>query len=254
MKNNTKILLLLMASILLASCKSWFSKDDDDKNPFKGMSAQTLYQSGEQALKGGEYSQASKRFEALDAMYPFSKYAEKSQLSLIYAYYKNEEYPSAAATAERYIHLYPRSTFVDYAYYMKGMANYQQTRGTFARFLPMDISWRDPGTQAQAYEDFSTLIRRFPKSPYSANARARLIQLRNQLAQKELHISKYYMKRKMYVAAVNRASYIVKNYSQSPQTKEALEIMIDANQKLGLVDAANNARKVLEATYANEVG
>lgn len=239
---------LVLAAVLLplASC---MNKDKEEDNPFKGMSAKQLYSSSKQEIKKKQYESAAKRLEALDTMYPFSNYAEKAQLKLIYAYYQSEDFPSTAATAEQFIRLYPRSKNVDYAYYMKGMANFRQNRGALARILPMDEALRDPGTQTQAYLDFSNLIQRFPESPYKPNALQHLIYLRNNLAQYELSVSKYYFKRKKYVAAIERANYLIKNYPQAPSAKEALVISYEANKALGLYKAAEDAMAVYQATY-----
>lgn len=248
MKRIQKAVLLSLI-IGVTSCAKWLNKEDEEKNPFSGMTAEQLYTSAQAELKKEQYVSAAKRLEAIETMYPFSDYTESSQLELIYAYYQNEDYPSAAATAERFIHLYPRAKKVDYAYYMKGLANFQQTRGVFAKILPMDESWRDPGTQSQAYIDFSTFIQKFPDSPYQPNALQRMIYLRNMFAQKDLNISQYYFKRKMYVAAIERAGYLVKNYPQAPSARRALEIMYKANKALGLNQAAEDAMKVYQATY-----
>lgn len=239
-------LLVLVTS--LSSCAKW-KHDDDDNSPYKGMSAEQLYTAAQKSLKKQEYATAAKELEAVESMYPFSDYTENSQKELIYAYYMDEDYPSSAATAERFIHLYPRSKNVDYAFYMKGLANFQQTRGVFAKMLPMDESWRDPGTQSQAYVDFGTLIQRFPDSKYKANALQRMIYLRNMFAQRELNISQFYFKRKMYVAAIERSSYLVKNYPQAPSAQKALVIMYEANKALGLDKAAEDAMAVYKATY-----
>lgn len=242
---RTQIFFLISLIIMLASC----AKNDEDKNPYKDMSATQLHAAAQKSLKKKEYATAAKQLEAMETMYPFSDYTEQSQLDLIYAYYENEEYPSAAATAERFIHLYPRAKQVDYAYYMKGLANFQQTRGVFAKMLPMDESWRDPGTQTQAFLDFSIFIQKFPESKYKANALQRMIYLRNMFAQHELNVSHFYFKRKMYVAAIERASHLVKNYPQAPSAQKALVIMYKANQALGLNQAADDALKVYQATY-----
>ncbi|MGC1181603.1 outer membrane protein assembly factor BamD [Legionella sp.] len=244
-----QILFLVGLIFSLSSCKTWWNKDDDDKNPFKGMSAEQLHNDSQKALHKGEYATAIKQLEAIETMYPFSDYTENSQMHLIYAYYKNEDYPSAAATAERFIHLYPRAKHVDYAYYMRGLANFQQNRGVFAKILPMDESWRDPGTQTQAYSDFAILVEKFPESKYKANALQRMIYLRNMFAQQELNISKYYFKRKMYVAAIERAGYLVKNYPQAPSVQQALVIMYHSNIALGLNKAAEEVRTVYQTTY-----
>jgi outer membrane protein assembly factor BamD len=244
-----KMVLLFGLIISLSACKTWWNKDDEDKNPFKGMTAEQLYDESQKALRKKEYTSAIKRLEAIETMYPFSDYTENSQMDLIYAYYQNEDYPAAAATAERFIHLYPRAKHVDYAYYMRGLANFQQTRGVFAKVLPLDESWRDPGTQAQAYSDFAILIQKFPESKYKANALQRMIYLRNMFANQELNISKFYFKRKMYVAAIERASYLVKNYPQAPSAQLALVIMYESNRALGLNQAAEEAKAVYQATY-----
>ena len=244
-----QVLFLFGLIIALSSCKTWWGNDDDDKNPFKGMTVEQLHTESQKALRKKEYASAIKRLEAIETMYPFSDYTESSQMDLIYAYYKNEDYPSAAATAERFIHLYPRAKNVDYAYYLRGLSNFQQTRGVFAKILPMDEAWRDPGTQTQAYSDFAVLIQKFPESKYKANALQRMIYLRNMFAQHELNVSKFYFKRKMYVAAIERAGYLVKNYPQAPTVKEALVIMYDSNRALGLNKAADEAMAVYQATY-----
>lgn len=245
--------LLLIALIFsLSACKWWGGGDDEDNNPFQGMTAKQLFTEAQKSLAKEQYDSAAKRLEALESMYPFSDYAEKAQMDLIYAYYKKPDYPSAAATAERFIHLYPRAKNVDYAYYMKALANFQQVRGTFANLLPLDESWRDPGTQSQAYADFATLIQKFPESRYKANSLQRMIYLRNMFAQRELNTSKYYFERKVYVAAAERASYLAKNYPQAPSAQEALVILYKSNKALGLQQAADEALKVYEATYHSQ--
>ncbi|MDI9819306.1 MULTISPECIES: outer membrane protein assembly factor BamD [unclassified Legionella] len=242
-------LLLITLLLSLTACARWWDKNDDDYNPYQGLSAKQLFTEGQQSLAKEQYESAAKRFEAMETMYPFSNYAERAQMNLIYAYYMKGDYASTAATAERFIHLYPRAKNVDYAYYMKGLANFQQVRGTFANALPIDESWRDPGTQSQAYSDFATLIQKFPESPYKANSLQRMIYLRNMFAQRELNTAKYYFQRKMYVAATERASFLVKNYPQAPSAQQALAIMYHANKAMGLKKAADDALAVYQATY-----
>lgn len=249
-----RVQVLFMVGLLMAICScAKLNKDDDEKNPYSGMSAKQIYTAAQASLKKQEYATAAKQLESMETMYPFSDFTERSQMDLIYAYYQNEDYPSAAATADRFIHLYPRAKHVDYAYYMKALANFQQTRGVFAKVLAMDESWRDPGTQTQAFLDFATLIQKFPESKYKANALQRMIYLRNMFAQHELNVSQYYFKRHMYVAAIERSGYLVKNYSQAPSAQKALVIMYDANRALGLNKAAEDVMKVYEATYHTQV-
>ncbi|WP_419418834.1 outer membrane protein assembly factor BamD [Legionella sp. D16C41] len=242
-------LTLTLLVLLLTSCASWWGSEVDDNGPYKGMTAKQIFDQAQDAMAKKEYTAATKRLEALESMYPFSEFAEKAQLDLIYAYYQKEDYPSAAATAERYIHLYPRAKNVDYAYYMKGLANFQQNRGTFANVLPLDESWREPGTQTQAYADFSVLVQRFPESKYKNNALQRMVYLRNTFAQRELNTANYYLERKRYAAAIERANYLIKNYPQASSVQQALIVLYNANKALGLNVAAADALRVYQQTY-----
>ncbi len=243
--------MVLIGSLIfsLSSCKTFWDDDDDDDGPFKGQTAKQLFTDANSELTKKDYTNAIKRYEALETMYPFNDYAEQAELNLIYAYYKKEDYASCAATAERFIHLYPRAKRVDYAYYMKGLANFQQIRGNITNFVAVDQSWRDPGTMSQSYSDFATLVEKFPESRYKKNALQRMIYLRNMFAQSELNIAKYYFERRMYVAASERASYLIKTYPQAPSVKQALKIIYHASMALELKDAALDAQKVYEATY-----
>jgi outer membrane protein assembly factor BamD len=243
---------LLVALLSLTACKHWWGGNDEDDNPYQGVSAEQLYQDAKNAMSKDQYSAAIKRLEALDTMYPFNDYAESAQIDLIYAYYKKEDYPSAAATAERFIHLYPRTKRVDYAYYMKAMSNFHQTRGALANIFPVDNSWRDPGSQSQAYSDFATLVQQFPASRYKANALQHMIYLRNMFAKRELNAARYYYQHRKYVAAVERAGYLVKTYPQAPTAQDALSILYYANLNLGLTSAANEALTVYRATYHSD--
>ena len=158
-----RLLCGLCCFLLLISC-SKNTEEDDALEMYKGMSDQKLYQNALSAIKETDYSSAIKRFEAFETLFPFSVNAQKSELYLIYAYFKNSDYALSAAAAERYIHLHPREKHVDYAYYMKGVANFEQERGTFAKAFKLDDSWRDPGTQLTSYHDFSVWLNAFLKA------------------------------------------------------------------------------------------
>lgn len=244
-----KVILLTGLLFTLSACNKWWDKDDEDNSPYKDMTAKQLYTEAKHEMSKEQYTGAIKRFEALETMYPFNDYAEQAEIDLIYAYYLKGDYGSSAATADRFIHLYPRAKRVDYAYYMKGLANFQQARGTLANLLPVDESWRDPGTQNQAYSDFATLVQKFPESRYKANALQRMIYLRNLFAQRELNAANYYFDRKKYVAAEERASYLIKTYPQAPSAKQALAVVYRANMAMGLIKAADDALAVYQATY-----
>lgn len=244
-----KTVLIVSLILMLTSCSWWNKEEDDGLGPFKGMSAKELYTESQKLVHSEQYNNASKHLEALESMYPFSEYSESGDLLLIYAYYRDSQYTAAAAEAEHFTKLYPRSKNVDYAHYMRGLADFQQQRVILAQFIYMDESFRDPGTQSQAYTDFSTFIEKFPNSRYYNDALKRLIYLRNQFALRQLHAARFYFNRKMYVAAANRASYLVQTYSQAPSAREALLIMYRSYSILNLQQKANDAKNVFQKTY-----
>ncbi len=238
------LLYLIQLSLLIIICSLGACKSTRDLEALQHMPSDELYEAGQQAMTKRFYSDAIDKFEALDAAYPFGVHAKPAQLSLMYAYYKMGDQPSAVATADRFIHLYPRDKNVDYAHYMRGLANFEQDRGVFINFFPVDISKRDPGTMREAYDDFSILVKRFPKSKFTPDANQRMIFLRNLFAEHELHAARYYLKRKANVAAANRASFVIENYSPAPQRQEALSILVAANKALELEQPSKNAQKV----------
>lgn len=252
-KNLCRLIVISVLTMLSVSCASLWGSNDDDTNPFVGVSEKDLYKDAKQQMKKEQYTAASKRYEAIETMYPFSDRAEQAKMNLVYAYYKAGNYVSAAAESERFIQLYPRSEHVDYIYYLKGLSNFNQVRGAFANVLPMDESWRDPGTQQEAYSDFALMIERFPNSKYRANAIARMTYLRNMFAKRELNAANYYYGKKMYVAAKERAAYLVKNYPQAPQAKPALQIIYRSSIALGLTKEAENAANVYQATFHKKI-
>lgn len=239
-------LLILSFILLLVSCSTETKTPADE---FKGQTAKDIYTQGEQYLAKKRYKDTIKNFEGLDALYPFSEYEESAQLQLIYAYYMDEDYASSAATAERFIRLYPRSSHVDYAYFMKGMAHYETNRGFATRYFNLDLAERDLTNSEQAFNDFSTLIQYFPSSPYASNARARMITLRNLMALHEVEVATYYLHHDAYLAAANRANYVVEHYQTSPAVISALGILVQSYRQLGLTDLANQTMEILKYNY-----
>lgn len=239
--------LLLVASVLFIATACSLLPDQIDET--KNWSAERIYTEGKDALGSGEYETAIKLFETLEARYPFGRYAQQAQLEVIYAYYKYNEPVSAVAAADRFIKLYPRHPFVDYAYYLKGLANFNAGRGLVERYLPQDLSQRDPGAARQAFQDFDDLVKRFPSSKYTPDAAQRMIYLRNNLAKYEVNVASYYMKRNAFVAAANRAKYVVENYPRTPAVPDALGILAKAYKVMELNDLSSDALRVLELNY-----
>lgn len=239
---HVKHLLLIATLVLTAACSS---KQVIDEN----LSETELYQQAQEHLDNDSYTNAVDTLKALESRYPFGRYAEQAQLELIYAYYKNQEPEAARAAAERFIRLHPQHPNVDYAYYLKGLASFEQDRGMLARFLPLDMTKRDPGAARDSFNEFAQLVNRYPNSRYAPDAKARMIYLRNLLAAYEVHVSHYYLKRKAYVAAANRGRYVVENFQETPAVADGLAVMTEAYQRLGLDDLAATSLATLKLNY-----
>ncbi len=243
---------LVLTLTLLSGCAIFGDEHEDDETT--DWSAEKLYTEAKEALRSEYYTKAAEYDEKLLARYPFGVYAQQAQLDLAYAYYKNDENASAVAACERFIKLYPDHPHVDYAYYLKGLANFHQGKGLAERFLPIDPSQRDQAAALKAFQDFSELVQRFKHSRYVSDARMRMMYLRNLLAQHEINVAHYYMRRGAYVAAANRARYVVENYQRTPVMPEALMLMAKAYRVLDLDRLADDAVRVLEHNYPDYQG
>ncbi len=230
MMKRTLTAAIITGCMILSAC----STTKDPEILYKGQSPLQIYTGGEQNLVAGQYDKAVSHYEGLDALYPFSQYSEQAMLDSIYAYYKAGDYATAAATAERFTHVYPANPHVDYAYYMKGVAEMIQDRPFSQRYLPMDLSLRDLVSPKKAYADFALLIEKFPNSVYVPDARQRMVYLRNLFAQRQVEIAQFYFERHAYVASANRANIALKKYPGSPSEKQALELVQKSNQALGI--------------------
>lgn len=240
-------LFIILYSVLnLSGCGS--------KQIHEDWTADRFYSEAKNALDKGDYTNAIKYYEKLETRYPFGKYAQQAQLDIIYAYYKFDEPESALVAADRFLKLYPRHPKVDYVYYLKGVVNFELTQGLLDRFLPLDRSQRDQGTALRSFRNFSRLVTNFPKSKYSKDARLRMIYLRNRLAQHELHVATFYMKRGAYLAAANRAKAVIASYQGSKAMHKALIILAKSYKIMGLKELSNDALKVLKLNYPHSEG
>ncbi|WP_394560681.1 outer membrane protein assembly factor BamD [Aquipseudomonas alcaligenes] len=240
---QVKHLLLIATLAFVAACSS--NKPEVDEN----LSETELYQQAQEDLNNNSYTNAVAKLKALESRYPFGRYAEQAQLELIYAYYKNVEPEAAKSAAERFIRLHPQHANVDYAYYLKGLASFDQDRGLIARFIPLDLTKRDPGAARDSYNEFAQLTSRYPNSRYSPDAKARMIYLRNLLAAYEIHAGQYYLTRQAYVAAANRGRYVVENFQETPSVGDGLALMVEAYQRLELNDLASTSLETLKLNY-----
>jgi len=195
------------------------------------------------------WEKAIKYLEKLEARYPYGRYAQQAQLDVAYAYYKTGERASSVAAADRFIKLYPNHPNVDYAWYLKGLVNFNENQGLLAVFDNPDMTERDPKGSFAAFESFKEVVTRFPESKYAEDAAARMRFLVNSLAWNEVHVARYYMKRGAYVAAANRAQFAVQNYPNTPAIEEAVFIMVKAYDALGMDDLRDAADRVMKKNF-----
>ena len=247
-----RALVLLLLSLMLSACGLWPDKEGDELP--ENWPEEKLYFAAKDRLDSGSCNGAIEYYEKLQGRYPFGPYAAQAQLELAYCYYKSEETQNAMAAVDRFMKLNPSHTHMDYAFYLRGLVNFSAGKGLIERHLARDASQRDPGASLQAFNDFSELIKRYPESRYVADSQLRMRYLRNILAQHEVNVANWYMRRGAFVAAANRARYVVENYQQTPAMPEALVLMAKAYKVLELNDLAEDALRVLELNYPNHPG
>jgi len=238
-------LLRIIPLILLVILIGCGKKDD----LYKNLSAREIYERGKTADLNKNYTQAIQDFDTLEARYPYGEWSEKGQLALIHAYANGNEEASALAAADRFIRMHPRHPNVDYAYYMKGVVNYEDNFSLAFRNLPIDRSLRDSTFAQDGFDAFKVLIEKFPNSRYAADARKRMILLREQLADHELHIAQYYASQGADLAAANRAGYLINQYPRTAAVPEALLIMNRSYRDIGLNKQADEALEVLQQNF-----
>ena len=226
MKN--KLVLTILTVIILAGCASK-PETEEEQEPAEVI----LYQLAQDRINAKNYAGAVESLARIERFYPFGVYAEQARADLIYAFYMSGDYDQAYAASEKFIRLYPRNTNIDYAYFMKGMTGYYQDEGLLNDIFALDLSKRDTSSAMQSYADLTEFIIRYPESEYIDAARERLIFLRNLIASSELDGAEYYMKRGAYLAAVNRANYVLKNIPNSTERERALRILKEAYKQLG---------------------
>lgn len=238
---------LLLAALLLALAAGCKSKGDGDVD--EGVTAVELYERAKLSMRNGSYDRAIDSYRVLQSRFPFGRYAEQAQLELAYAYHKNYEPDLAISTLDRFLKTYPTHRHVDYAYYLKGLINFSRNRGVLSRVFSVDSSSRDLEYARDSFRSFSQLLQKFPDSKYAPDARERMLYLRNEMANAEIQVADYYMRRKAYVAAAKRAQYVLENFQQAPQTADALAIMTQAYESLELAALSEDAYRVLKLNY-----
>jgi outer membrane protein assembly factor BamD len=188
-------------------------------------------------------------YEALTARYPFTDQARQARLDIIYAYYRNREKESAIDAADTFIRENPTHPRIDYAWYLKGLVDFERTPYRIERWLRVDLTERPPSTARKSFQAFKTVVDQFPKSAYAADSRRRMIYLRNRLADYEMQVARYYVERGAWVAAAQRSKQTIEQFDGAPAVREAMEILVRSYQQLGYQELAANAEKVYVENY-----
>ena len=232
-----------MLALLVAACAA----NIDDETA--GWSAQRLYGEAKDAMGSKDWQRAIKYLERLEARYPYGRFAQQAQLEIAYAHWKDNDRASAVAAVERFIKMYPNHANVDYAWYLKGLVNFNDQYGMMYQLTTPDMSDRDPKSTRESFAAFKEVVTRFPGSRYAADSEARMRYLVNALASHEVHVARYYMKRGAYLAAANRAQYAIQHYPQAPAIEDAVFMLVLAYDQLGMNDLRDAADRVMRANF-----
>ncbi len=232
--------------LLLSGCAT------NKVDPYLGDTAEYIYASGHTNLQKGDNTDALTAYQSLDSQYPFNAYTQKGDLESIYAYYQNDNPAMAITAASRYLKIYPGDANADYAYYMMGIVDFENGRGFLQKYFPYDMAQHNAENYTNAFNYFNTVTQQYPKSPYASDARRRMIYLNNTLAQYQLNTAQYYYKRGAYVSAINRAQTILIQFPTAPQNEQALVVMMQSQEKLGLTDLAASTASILKYNYPND--
>jgi outer membrane protein assembly factor BamD len=249
MARTLAAIMTLLIAWSLGACSSFKSDYDETK----GWSAAKLYAEAKSNLTDRNYAQAIKYYQKLEARYPYGRFAQQAGIEIAYAHYKDGESALAVAACDRFIKMHPNHPNVDYVYYLKGLANFNEDLGILGFVGNQDMTERDPKSAIESFDAFKELVNRYPDSKYTPDAVARMRYLVNALAAHEVHVARYYYRRTAYVAAANRAQYALKTYPAAPANEEGILIMVKAYDALGMNDLRDDAERVMLKNFPDSI-
>ena len=245
MKRSLTVMACVLLAISLAGC-SLFQRDEDKR---KDWTAADYYKAAKEEFDNHNWDAAVKLYEALEAKYPFGRFAQQAQLEVAYAYYKQGESAQAITALDKFVKLHPNHENIDYALYLKALVNFKEDLGPLAKVWAQDLADRDPKAARESFEGFKDLVTRFPESRYAEDSRDRMAYLIEALARHEINVARYYMSRGAYLAAANRAQDAITHFPHSPTHKDALDVMIEAYDRMGMTELRDDAKRVLAKNY-----
>jgi len=246
MKSNAFRLRVALAAIAigLAACSA-----SDPTGQTLGWPPDRLYAEAKDEIAAANYERAVQLLQKLESDYPFGRWAQQAQIEIAWAHYKDGERELALAAIDRFIRLHPEHEALDYALYLKGLINFNDQQGMLSWIGQQDLAERDPQGAREAFDAFKQLVTRFPASKYAPDAEARMKYLVNAIARGEMIVARYYLQRGAYIAAANRAQNVIRDYQQAPAVEDALAILVQAYDRLGLDELRDDAKRVLERNF-----
>jgi outer membrane protein assembly factor BamD len=244
-----RFFVILMLATSLIGCQSMGKLFGDKEDATETLPVEEMYAQAKIAMEARNFDRASRYYTRLVSRFPYGPYSEQALLELAYVQHKQAKTEEATSTINRFIRTYPTHPHIDYAYYLKALINFDRSSGLLLRLARQDMSARDLGATTQSLNDFTDVLRRYPNSAYAPDARQRMVFLRNMLAQHELNVGLYYLRREAYVAAANRGKYILQTFPQSAFDGDAVALMAVSYAALGQEELAADARRVLELNY-----
>lgn len=247
MRFISQLTLAISLAFILSACGP-----KEDVDPTANWTAEEFYLEASAELAEGNYLTAIEYYETLESRYPFGKYATQAQIDVAYAYFKFDEPDSAITALDRFIKLHPRHPAVDYAYYMKGLVNFERGGTALDVISERDLSEFDKNLLLRAYKDFELLMQRFPSSKYATDARKRMIYLRNELARADYSIASYYATIDAWIAVAGRTRFILENFQGSIVIQQTLELQLRAYQELGLEELVRDTQRIIDLNYGDK--
>lgn len=243
-----RILIVGLLSFTVSAC-GWWKKTEIDTET---LTAEELYGNAKESMLNERWPDAVTKLQQLEARYPYGEFAIQAQLDTVYAHYRNNNNGLAIAAADRFLSINPTHSSADYAYYIKGLANYDEEDRLIGVITGrINLADRDQKSIVSAISAFNTILRNYPDSQYAFDASKRIVYLESALAEYEITVARFYYQRGAYVAAVNRCKTTLENYVDGPQVEDALGIMLFSYQKMGLQDLAADTNRVLATNYPN---
>ena len=241
-----------LAAALLAFALGGCGMFADKVDPQKSWGAPEFYQAAKQELDNGNWEAAVKIYQALESKFPYGRFAQQAQLEIAYAYYKQGDAPQAVSAIDKFTKLHPNHPNLDYALYLRALVNFKEDLGPFTRLIRQDLAERDPKSARESFEGFKELVTRYPDSRYAPDSRERMAYLVEALGRHEVQVARYYLTRGAHLAAANRAQGAITRFPNSPVHREALEIMVEAYDRMGMDELRDDARKVLALNFPAE--